>query len=212
MNDRIDIRAIHTDMKIITALLNGLYETIADRVYSMSGRRKADQLNKKFEYWREKAEQGDADAQTSLALMYHQGEGVPKDEVKSVEWYRKAAEQGDESGQFCLGLSYADGEGVPKDGVKAVEWFRKAAEQGNTAAQSCLAEMYAKRQDVPRDLVKAYMYYNLASVTDSETCTLSGTNSDPGKMRDELAKEMTPDQIAEAQRLTSEWKPTVQPK
>ena len=40
------------------------------------------------------AEQGDAEAQTSLGLMYDNGKGVPQDYAEAVKWYRKAAEQG----------------------------------------------------------------------------------------------------------------------
>jgi len=97
---------------------------------------------------------------------------------------------------------YANGEGVPKDSVQAVKWFRKAAEQGDADSQFNLGVMYANGEGVPKDSVTAYMYHNLASVT----------VSDAAEARDTLAKQMTGDQIAEAQRLTREWKPTVQPK
>ena len=40
------------------------------------------------------AEQGDADAQNYLGVMYKNGQGVKKDYVKAAEWFRKAAEQG----------------------------------------------------------------------------------------------------------------------
>ena len=62
--------------------------------------------------------------------------------------------------------------------------------------------MYANGEGVPKDPVQAYMYFNLASPT----------NSDAAEARDTLAKQMTGDQIATAQHLTREWKPTVQPK
>lgn len=40
------------------------------------------------------AEQGDANAQRSLGIMYAYGEGVTQDDVKAVAWYRRAADQG----------------------------------------------------------------------------------------------------------------------
>lgn len=40
------------------------------------------------------AEQGDAEAQYNLALMYSNGEGVNKDNSEAEYWYRKAVEQG----------------------------------------------------------------------------------------------------------------------
>ena len=40
------------------------------------------------------AEQGHADAQYSLGLMYAEGQGVPTDDTEVAKWFRKAAEQG----------------------------------------------------------------------------------------------------------------------
>ncbi len=40
------------------------------------------------------ADAGDANAQTSLAIAYFNGEGVPQDYVEAVSWYRQAADQG----------------------------------------------------------------------------------------------------------------------
>ena len=44
---------------------------------------------------REKAEQGDVQAQSNLGIMYETGRGGPQDDVEAVRWYRLAAEQGD---------------------------------------------------------------------------------------------------------------------
>jgi hypothetical protein len=43
---------------------------------------------------KQRAEQGDAEAQFNLGLMYGSGRGVEKDEKEGVKWIRKAAEQG----------------------------------------------------------------------------------------------------------------------
>src|SRR5208337_4622615 len=40
------------------------------------------------------AEQGDAQAQYSLAVMYGKGQGVERDPPEAVKWLTKAAEQG----------------------------------------------------------------------------------------------------------------------
>ena len=64
------------------------------------------------------AEQGDADAQFNLGVMYANGRGVLKDEAEAVRWSRLAAEQGDADAQFSLGVMYANGLlGVLKDSV-----------------------------------------------------------------------------------------------
>jgi len=39
------------------------------------------------------AEQGNADAQFTLGVMYDNGRGVPQDDTEAVRWYRLAADQ-----------------------------------------------------------------------------------------------------------------------
>ena len=45
-------------------------------------------------WYRTAAEQGNADTQNNLGVMYAHGHGVAKDDATAVEWYRKAADQG----------------------------------------------------------------------------------------------------------------------
>ena len=85
-------------------------------------------------WYRKAAEQGDAEAQYSLGVMYAKGEGVAKNFRKAVKWYRKAAEQGDAEAQFNLGVMYAKGEGVQGNLVAAHAWLSLAAAQGSESA------------------------------------------------------------------------------
>jgi hypothetical protein len=84
------------------------------------------------------AEQGYADAQFNLGLMYINGEGVPQDISHAVELFQKAAEQGHVDAQNNLGAMYFTGEGVARNEKKAIEWFEKAAAQGNEDARANL--------------------------------------------------------------------------
>jgi uncharacterized protein len=113
------------------------------------------------------------------------------DYAEAMRLLRPLVERADAHAQTDLGLMYDNGRGVPKDYGQALAWFRKAAEQGYEAAQNDLGVMYALGQGVPQDYVQAYMRFNLAGshASDAET---------RGK---------TPDQIAEAVRMASEWKP-----
>ncbi len=90
----------------------------------------------KFQEYKAKAEQGDAEAQFSLGFCYDDGRGVAKDAVEAVKWYRKAAEQGHPEAQFNLGYCYANGQGVGKDKVEAYAWFGMAAKADSDAAES----------------------------------------------------------------------------
>lgn len=44
--------------------------------------------------WGPLAEQGDAEAQCNLGVLYKNGQGVNKDFNKAFEWYKLSAEQG----------------------------------------------------------------------------------------------------------------------
>ena len=109
------------------------------------------------------AEQGDAEAQFNLGVMYRDGEGVPQDEAEAVRWFRLAAEQGLAVGQSNLGLMYAEGRGVPQDDAEAARWNRLAAEQGHASAQFNLGLMYATGRGVPQDDAEAVRWYRLAA-------------------------------------------------
>jgi TPR repeat protein len=83
-----------------------------------------------------------------------------------------------------------------------VKWYRLAAEQGYALAQNNLGFMYAKGQAVPQDHVLAHMLFDLAA------SRLEAEERDMAiKNRDIVASKMTPEQIAEAQKLAREWKP-----
>jgi len=113
-------------------------------------------------WYRKAAEQGDAEAQNNLGVMYANGQRVPKNEAKAAEWFQKAAEQGYVDAQFNLGIVYANGQGVPKNEAKAVEWYNKAVAQGHTPALFNLGVIYYGATQIPRDSRKACSLWNLA--------------------------------------------------
>ena len=77
-----------------------------------------------------------------------------------------------------------------------MRWYRLAADQGYASAQYNLGLMYGNGRGVPQ----AHMWYILAA------------SRMPGEYReglvetcDEIADELTPDDLSEAQRLAREW-------
>jgi TPR repeat protein len=97
------------------------------------------------------ADQGDADAQLQIGLMYANGVRLLNDYTKAVEYLRKAADQGKARAQGSLGFMYATGLGVPRDTVEAVKLFGKAAIQDDFAARMNLAFMYENGVGVSGD-------------------------------------------------------------
>ena len=157
-------------------------------------------------WFRLAADQGFAGAQVNLGVAYQNGLGVPQDGTEALRWFRLAADQGFAGAQVNLGVAYQNGLGVQPDGTEALRWYRLAAEQGNASAQVHLGVMYQIGRGVPQDDVAAHMWFNLASAQSS------GDERDFSvQLRDDVAAGMTAEQIAEAQRLAREWKPTVQP-
>jgi TPR repeat protein len=143
---------------------------------------------------RRTAELGDADAQYRLGVSYRDGKGVDRDCAQAVAWWRKAAGQGHARAQSALGFMYANGQGISRDYAQAVAWYRRAAEQGVARAQFNLGVMYSRGRGVARDDVEAYKWMSLAAPLEESAAA-----------RDRLAQDMTPAQIAEAERRAQEW-------
>ena len=118
----------------------------------------------------------------------------------SIEAIRTRAEAGDAFSQFYLGASYNSGEGVPQDAVEAVAWYRQAAEQGYAHAQHNLGVNYRNGEGVPQDAVEAYKWFNLSTVY-----AYASTRETSAKQRDIVAESLTPEQLAEGQKLSREW-------
>ena len=114
---------------------------------------------------------------------------------ESIADLRKKAAAGVAEAQTTLGVRYQKGRGVRKNYKEAVKWYHKAAEQGDAAGQYNLGLMYRIGRGVPKDYVAAYAWFNLAAYNGMD---LGSTN------RDLIAKKMTPEQIAEAQKLSKE--------
>jgi len=145
------------------------------------------------------AKAGNADAQHLLGLMYYMGRGVQRDYKQAFAWHYKAALQGKADAQYVIGAMYYTGNAVPQDQKLAVTWFRKAAEQGHPDAQHALGLMYRYHvAGMPQDMVIAYMLWNLAAANGHRNAT---------EQRAIIARQMTQEQIEEAQALSRNWKP-----
>ena len=118
-----------------------------------------------------------------------------RDYVTALTFFFPLADQGHATAQFNLGVMHENGIGVIKDFKKSFDWYRMAAEQGYVKAQFNLALMYEGGNWVKQDYVLAHMWYNLAASKGDK----SGTNN-----RDIVASQMTPAQIAEAQKMAKE--------
>jgi TPR repeat protein len=84
------------------------------------------------QWYAKAADQGRAEAQTSLGTMYLTGHGVPQDYQQALFWFRLAANQGNPMAYTKLGLMYERGNGVTQDVVLAHKWYILGAASGDT--------------------------------------------------------------------------------
>lgn len=112
---------------------------------------------------RRAADQGLAEAELQLGLLYDHGDGVPQSFPQAAGWYRKAALQNNAGAQYNLGVLYERGEGVPQDYAQAADLYRRAATQGLASAQFNLALLYDNGQGIERDFAQAAAWYRKAA-------------------------------------------------
>ncbi|MFO7604643.1 MAG: tetratricopeptide repeat protein, partial [Gammaproteobacteria bacterium] len=82
-------------------------------------------------HWSPLAEQGDADAQYNMGLLFLNGRGVPQDERAAGEWFKKAARQGSADAQYNLGVLYYKGRGLARSSRDALLWWTVAADKSH---------------------------------------------------------------------------------
>lgn len=118
------------------------------------------------------------------------------DYATALHEFRILAERGDAIAQYNLGTMYALGQGTETNYVLAASWFLRAAEQGIAEAQGKLGVMYTHGLGVAKDDLQAYVWYSIAAAQGYAIARMP---------RDELAKQLTPAQLAQAHRLAQEW-------
>jgi localization factor PodJL len=180
------------------------------------------------------ADSGDARSQTLLALAYLDGKTVPSDRRAALRWGLAAAKQGDPMAQYLLGTFYQDGDGVPADPHQAFSWFEAAALRGNIKAMHDLAIAYAEGRGTPQDAARAAAWFNRAAeqgyldsqfdlavlfergegvrqnpVTALKWYLIAAKSGDKQAhdRADQLAREMSGDDVAWAQSLATRFAP-----
>ena len=136
--------------------------------------------------------QSGAHAQFTLGQMYDIGK---KDYVTAFTWYKYAAIAGYDEAQYNLGGMYGSGQGVTQNYAEAVKWYKLAAAQGHANAQFNLGNMYSDGQGVTQDYVKAHMWWSLRAAQGDKGAK---------ENRDNIAKKITKQQLAEAQKQARE--------
>lgn len=82
-----------------------------------------------YEQWLVRAEEGSAQAQFNLGLLFAHGKGREVDLEQAAAWYLRSAESGFPRGQYAIAEIYESGSGVEQDFVQARKWFKLAGKQ-----------------------------------------------------------------------------------
>lgn len=142
-----------------------------------------------YKLWRPLAEQGNADAEYNLALLYEKGHGVTQDDAEAGKWFRKAADHGNAMAEAHVGMMYANGWGVTRDIAEASKWYQRSAGKDCVDGLIGVGWLYERGLGVPKDYAEAFRLYVLAMLaTEGDNAGLSASQS--------VAKHLTTEQIA----------------
>ena len=97
-------------------------------------------------WYRRAADEGNPEAQCTLAQRLNTGSGVGKSPDNARYWFQKAAESGLPEAQYEFGKLL-----LPQEPSEAIAWFRKAARQGVAKAMTSLGKLYASGEVLGKD-------------------------------------------------------------
>jgi TPR repeat protein len=162
-----------------------------------------DELSQAIDWFRKAAARGYAPAEFQMGQLYDFGFGVSADTGQALAWYRKAAEHGSPAAQRAMGDFYRRGRGVMANPAEAVRWYQRAADGDDLRAQYQLGQMYFDGTGVARDYVSAYVWFDIAAgqtpLVDNQKAIL--------ELRNIAAARMSPEQVEEAERRATAWRP-----
>ena len=112
----------------------------------------------------DKADAGDSEAQTTLALAYHAGVLLKRDDAEALRLLHQAADHGFMAAQESMGIFSEMGIGLERPApAEALDWYKKAARQGSVDAATNIALMYADGRGVSKDPAQAVSWFRQAA-------------------------------------------------
>lgn len=157
------LQLAQTDSTASSWSASGIKYALAMNYYQMG------ELNKAFEFMLQAAEegadeQGVAQAQFGLGVMYNRGEGVEQDYKSAVSWYEKAALKGNVEAMNNLANCYNNGQGVEENLPEAFKWWLKAAQERYEPCYIIIADIYYQGiYGVKKNFKEAAFWYEKAA-------------------------------------------------
>lgn len=115
-----------------------------------------------YSKWLPQAENGDAEAQNYIGLIYYLGLGQRRNDAEALKWFERAAEQGHPSAQRNAGIMHQNGRGMAQNNYyQAYIWFYAAHRQGNETANAHISALTNKltpnQQMRAKELARPYI-------------------------------------------------------
>lgn len=150
------------------------------------------------EWYQRAAKGGLAIAQYRIGSLYERGEGVKRDPAAAESWYRKASAAGNARATHNLAVMVSEGANGDADYVAAAHLFIEAADMGVADSQYNLGVLYARGLGMKVDLIQSYKWFALAA---------QQGDADAGNRRDEVAKVLSPSELASARAAVQAFAP-----
>ncbi|MBI3441117.1 MAG: sel1 repeat family protein [Proteobacteria bacterium] len=154
------------------------------------------------------AKQGNAFAQYRVGLFYERGLGFSQDLKRAMTWYKKSVDEGKYvPGMGALCRLYSNG----TDDVKveaALAMYQKGASAGDPYCQLILGRMCdVGGPDLKKNPIQAYQWFALAAAALPE----GEEKASAVVKRIEISNSLSEQQLNEARKKVSEWKPVILP-
>jgi TPR repeat protein len=105
--------------------------------------------------WSELASaQGNANAYTRLATIYHEGLGVARDPRRAASFFQLAAQSGHSGAQFMIGVAYEAGAGVEINLLASAFWLTCASYTNEVARHYLVTRVEPRLTQDERDALK----------------------------------------------------------
>lgn len=111
------------------------------------------------ERWKQACEDNNASACSSLAALYHKGQGVAHDDGMAAQLNEKGCKGGEPGACANLGYQYQMGLSIPQNFPTAASLYRKGCDGGNSTACYDLGQLYYDGKGVGQDLARAAQLY-----------------------------------------------------
>lgn len=152
-----------------------------------------------IEYWKKAAAAGDAGSAYRLSEEYFDAKIIKRDLKLALKYLKQAADGNDARALTDLASMFDYGTGVKEDRKRAAELYLRAARMGMPAAMFNVASMLETGEGLAMDKVEAYKYYILSRD--------QGFAPFANKALEEIAADMTADQIAEGEQRADDFIP-----